>query len=234
MTTTTAHETVQPVPPAQPVELEASRGTRLAAAAGMAFVVCNVVAAFLPGTPPASDASAAKIATYFTDHDGAIKAQLLLAGLGIAALLWWFGALWRVLSDAEGARPRLATAAAVSLATGLTLGLVSGTITSTAAFRVDDVRTTHMLYTFSFVVISAAGFGVGVFLLATSAVTYRAGIGPRWISYLGWLAAAAFLAGVAATVTDAGAVTALGLIAFLVWCAWIVAISAVMWRSATR
>ena len=84
-----------------------------AAIAGVAFVVLDVAGAFLPGAPPASDASAAKIAAYFHDHSGAIKAQLLLGGLGIAALMWWFGALWRMLSRAEGERPRLAIVAAV-------------------------------------------------------------------------------------------------------------------------
>jgi len=38
------------------------RGERLAAAAGVAFVVLNVAGTFLPGAPPASDASSAKIA----------------------------------------------------------------------------------------------------------------------------------------------------------------------------
>ena len=138
----------------------------------------NVVGTFAPGSPPASDASAAKVAAYFADHSGAIKAQLLLGGLGIAALLWWFGALWRMMSRAEGERPRLAIVAAVALASGLTLALVSGIATSTAAIRAESLDTTRLLYTMSLVAVSAAGFGIGLSILATCVLTYADAVRP--------------------------------------------------------
>jgi hypothetical protein len=50
-----------------------------------------------------------------------------------------------------------------------------------------------MLYTLSFVVSTAACFGLAMFLTATSLVTYRGRGVPRWISCLGFAAAAAFL-----------------------------------------
>jgi hypothetical protein len=206
------------------------RGARSAAAAGVAFVVLNIAGTFAAGSPPASDASTAKIAAYFNDHSGAIKAQLLLGGLGIAALMWWFGALWRLLSRAEGERPHLAIVAAVSLASALTLGIVNGVANATAALRAGDPETTHVLYTLSFVVIAAAGFGLAVFLTATSLVTYRGRGVPRWMSFLGFAAAVAFLVSGAGTVNDSGALSAVGLIAFLIWCVWILAMSTVMWR----
>ena len=189
MTTTTSRESAlhgtQPSR-SQPRRESDGRGPRRSP--GFAFVVLNVVGTFLPGSPPASDASTAKIAAYFRDHSGAIKAQLLLGGLGIAALMWWFGALWRILSRAEGERPRLAVVAAVSLVTGLTLALLNGAINATAAIRAVNADTTHLFYSFSLVVIAAAGFGIGTLLIATSAVTYRARVTAPWISYLGWLA----------------------------------------------
>src|SRR4051812_49879248 len=58
--------------------------------------------------------------------------------------------------------------------TTLFRSLLNGTVVATAAIRVDDVATTHLFYSFSLVAISAAGFGIGMFLLATSAVT-------RWV-----------------------------------------------------
>ena len=104
-TTTTSRESAQPL---ERGLREESRWARSAPIAGIAFVVLNVASAFAPGVPPASDASTAKVVSYFRDHSGGIKAQLLLGGLGIAALMWWLGALWGVLSRAEGERPRLA------------------------------------------------------------------------------------------------------------------------------
>ena len=78
--------------------------------------------------------------------------------------------------------------------------------------------------------IAAAGFGVGMFLLAACTVTYRSGITPRWVSFAGWAAGIFFLAGTAATMTDSNPVNQLGLFSFLLWCVWILAISTIMWR----
>jgi hypothetical protein len=208
-----------------------TRSGTSAAAAGVVFVVLDVAATFLPGAPPASDASAARIAQYFTDHSGAIKAQLLIGGLGVAALVWWFGTLWRMMSRAEDERPRLAMVAAVGLTAGLVLAIISTVITTTAAMRVDNIETTHLLYRLSLVTISAAGFGVGTSLLAAGIVIYRGNLAPRWTSYLARLAALAFLASTGGAVSDANAFNILGVLAFLIWCVWILALSAVMWRA---
>jgi hypothetical protein len=210
-----------------------SQGLRAAAAAGVAFVVLDVVVTFLPGAPPASNASASKIAAYFRDHPGAIKAQLLIGGLGIVGLLWWFGALWQMLSRAEGERPRLAIVAAVSLATGVVLAMISTAFTAAAAIRVDNVDTTHLLYSLSLVVVSAAGFGIAAFLVAACVVLYRSGAAPRWTSYLGFAAALAFLGSTLGIVSNSNVFNVLGIAAFLIWCVWTLAISGVMWRSAS-
>ena len=153
-TTTPTRESVQTIPSSSTASTDAI-GARFAAAAGVAFVVLTLASTFAAGSPPASDASAAKIATYFHDHSGGIRAQLLLGGLGIAALLWWFGTLWRLLSRAENDRPRLAVVAAL-----------------------------------------------------------------------------AFYAGTIGSVTDGHGVVVVGLVAFFVWCVWILAVSATMWRTA--
>ena len=227
-TTTPTREPVQTIAPA-PTD---ATGARFAAASGVAFVVLTLASTFAAGSPPASDASAAKVATYFHEHSGGIRAQLLLGGLGIAALLWWFGTLWRLLSRAENERPRLAVVAAVGLATGMALALLNGVVIGTAALRTIDPATTRLFYSFSIVAISAAGFGIGTFLLATSVVTYRHRITPVWVSVLGFVAGLAFFAGTIGGVTDGHGVVALGLGAFFVWCVWILAVSATMWRSA--
>lgn len=234
MTTTTASMSAPQNAIDTQSTFDETRGVRAAAAAGVAFVVLNVVGTFLPGAPPASDASTAKIAAYFRDHSGAIKAQLLLGALGIAALMWWFGALWRLMNRAEDGRPRLAIVAGIALASGLTLAIINGVANATAALRTENGDAQHLLYTLSFVVIAAAGFALGAFLLAVNAATYGSRVTPRWISYLGFAAALAFLGSGAGTVSDANAFNLLGLAAFLGWCVWILAISSVMWRTASR
>jgi Domain of unknown function (DUF4386) len=230
-TTTTTRESVPKIPSTSTTSTEPT-GARFAAAAGVAFVVLTVASTFAAGSPPASDASAAKIASYFHDHSGGIRAQLMLGGLGIVALLWWFGTLWRLLSRAEHERPRLAIVAAVGLATGLGLALLNGVVVATAALRAGDPATTRLFYTFSVVAIAAAGFGIGTFLFATSVVTYRERITPVWVSVVGFVAALGFYAGTIGSVTDGHGVVVVGLVAFFVWCVWILAVSATMWRSA--
>src|SRR5690242_19449656 len=99
---------------------------RRAAAAGVAFVAFSVASTFVAGAPPASDATAAKVTSYFHHHGGAIKLSLWLGGIGIMALLWWLGALWRMLSRAERERPRLTVVACISLGSAMALAVGSG------------------------------------------------------------------------------------------------------------
>ena len=103
-TTSSPSSLIEAGPVSRP-NVEGVGWARSAAIAGFAFVVLNVAGSLAPGAPPASNASAAKVAAYFADHSGAIKAQLLLGGIGIAALMWWLGGLWRLMSRAEGDRP---------------------------------------------------------------------------------------------------------------------------------
>jgi hypothetical protein len=231
-TTTTLESDPRTRVPAQE-RVAASQGLRAAAAGGVAFVVLDVVGTFLPGSPPATNASAATIAAYFRDHPGAIKAQLLVGGLGVIGLWWWFGALWRTLSRAEGERPRHAIVAAVALASGVVLAIIGTTFTAAAAIRVDNVDTTHLLYSLSIVTTSAAGFAIAAFLIATCAVLYRSGAAPRWTSYLGFAAALAFLGSTLGIVSTSNVFNVLGIVAFLIWCVWTLAISGVMWRAAS-
>jgi hypothetical protein len=212
-----------------------SRFERLPALAGFAFVALTVASTFLPGAPPASDASAAKIATYFRDNAGAIKAATFLGGLGIVALLWWFGSLWRVLHRAEGEPSGLAITAAISLAAGLALAMVSGVFTATAAIRIDSIgESSQLLFTLSLVAIAGAGFAIAAFLGAVCVLSHRTRLLPSWTDYVGGLAAVAFLVGGLGVATDANVVNVFAIVAFFVWCVWIIAVSVVIWRRAAN
>jgi len=207
--------------------------SRVAAGCGIAFVVLSFISNFLPGAPLASDASPAKVVAYFRDHGSGIKGQEFIGAIGIVALLWWFGAFWQRLSRAEHDRPRLATVAAVSLASGLTLAMVAGSVQAAAAQRATtDPSLLPALWTLSIVALAAAGIGVGTSLIASCVVTYRARMAPRWTSYLGWAAGLAFLAGSAGMLSDSNVLNLVALAAFLLWCAWLVATSVLMWRGA--
>lgn len=211
--------------------MEDSKWERFAALGGFVFVILNVVAGFLPGTPPASDDSAAEVAKYFKDNASNIKTSQILALFGAIGLAWWFGSLFRRMRAAEGGDPRLSVVALVGLAWGGAVAAMSGAITATTAMRIDDLgEASRVFYTLSLAVIASAGVGVVVFLGAFAALNYRTAFFPAWTSYLAWLAGAGFLVGMCGAGTDSNAINMIGFISFLVWCVWILAISWLMFR----
>src|SRR5436853_3592514 len=106
-----------------------ARWERIAALGGFAFVVLNIIGTIPVGAPPSPD-NAADITKFFTDHTGAIEVAQVLGGIGVIGLLWWLGSLWRIMSRAEGERPRMALVAAASLGVAGALSLLSGAILS--------------------------------------------------------------------------------------------------------
>ena len=214
--------------------MDGSKWERYAALGGIVFVVTNIVGAFLPGTPPSSDDSVTKIAQYFSDNSDKIACATLLLGIGFIGLLWWFGSLWRVMAKAEGERPRMAVVALAGLVVAGALAMVGAAVSSTVALRIDDNAvvqgTAKFFYIMSFVLFSAGGFGIVVFVAAVTSLSYRTKMFAMWINVVGWLAAFAFLISTLGVVSDASWLFVAGLIAFLVWCVWIVAISVVLYR----
>ena len=212
--------------------MDDSKWERYAAFGGVAFVVLNVVGAILTGEPPATDDSAAKIAEYFADKEGALKAALWLGGLGSVGLVWWSGSLWRRMVRAEGGWPRLAVASLVGLVLGGAMFLSSSAVTAAAALRIDDIgEGSRFFWTLSIVMLAAAGFGIGAHLLATNAIALRSRMLPRWMVIVGGVGGVVFLvAAVIGSSTDGGGAAIVGLIGFVLWCVWILAVSYVMWR----
>jgi hypothetical protein len=214
--------------------MEDAKWERYAALGGFVFVVLNVVGSFLPGTPPSIDDSTPKITAYFKDHAGGLKVAQLLAGVGTIGLLWWFGSLWRMMCRAENERPRLAIVAAISLAAGGALAMMSGVFTAETAIHIDSIDTgAKLFFTLSMVAISAAGFFIVAFLSAVCALNFRTKMLPMWTSYLGWLAAAGFLVSTGGSASGRNVFGIFGFLSFLVWCVWILAVSTFMWRGAS-
>lgn len=206
---------------------------RAAALGGVAFVALGILSTFLAGAPPASDASAATITTYFSDHASTIEVANFLGGLGTVGLLFWFASLWRRLQLADDGRTGLPLFAAVSFVMGIGLAMLNGVVTVTAASQIDSIGDgSQLLYRMGFVAIGAAGFGIAGFIVAVCIVNGRGRFLPAWTNYVGAAAAVAFLVGTFGLVTDANAVNTFDTVAFLVWCVWILAISTTLWRRA--
>ena len=207
-----------------------ARWERIASLGGIAFVVLNVIGTFLPGAPPSPD-NAEDITKFFTDHTGAIQAGQALTGIAAIGLLWWLGSLWRIMSRAEGERPRMALVAAASLALAGALALLSGAINSATALRIKEIGSgAEVFYVLSTVVIATGGFALVAHLAAVASLNFRKHMFPAWITYLGWVAALGFLIGGFGSASDAKVFTIFGIVAFIVWCVLIVSISVLMWQ----
>jgi hypothetical protein len=214
--------------------MEDAKWERYAALGGFAFVVLNVVGAFLPGAPPAIDDSVKKITAYFNDHADAIKAGQMLAGIGTIGLLWWLGSLWRMMCRAENERPRLAIVAAISLVGAGTLALVGGIFTAEAAVHIDTLKEgSTLFFDLATITLATTGFFIVAFLSAVCALNYRTKMMPMWTSLLGWIAAALMLVGTLASVSGRAVFGFVGFGSFLVFCVWILAVSTFMWRGAS-
>lgn len=211
--------------------MDDARWERYAAFGGIWFVVLNVIGALLPGAPPAPDDSSEKIVRYYADHAGRIEVATFLAGLGIIGLLWWLGSIWRVMSRAEGERPRMAAVAVVGLAIGGALALASFAVNSTLALEHDTLGGgAKLLYVLTLALLGASAFGIVAHIAAVTSLSYRRAIFPAWINVVGWIAALAFLVASISIASDASWLGVFGLIAFFVWALWILAISVRMLR----
>ena len=212
--------------------MDDAKWAKYAAIGGPGFVVLTLVGAFLPGSLPAMDSSADKVANYFLDHGDAIKAGSLLMGLGSVAFVWWFGSLWRRMVVAEGGRARVSVIALLGLGLAATLNLLAAVISATLAQRIDEIEGgARFFYTMTFVLAGMAGFGVVIFLAAVTSLSYRSKLFPAWMNYLGWLSALALLVSTLSIVTDASGYVVFGFIGFFLFCAWVLLVSWDLWKS---
>jgi hypothetical protein len=204
---------------------------RYGAAAGVLFVVLVAVSAFIAGSPPKPDDTPKKIALYFLDHEGAIKAGAFISGLATVAFLWFLGSLWSTLRRPEDTR-RLATIAAGGGVATVSLVLVGFAMNSTTALRIRELGPSgaKFFYTLSGIVIGMASFSIAALVAATSIAALRANLFPAWLGWAGGVLSVAWLVGGLGVATDSGAIFVLGFVVFLVWLVWILAISFYLYR----
>jgi hypothetical protein len=202
---------------------------RYGAAAGVLFVILVVVATFIPGSPPKIDDSPVKVARYFVNHDGAIKAGAFLSGLAAVPFLWFLGSLWSRLRRPDDTR-RLATIAAGGGVATISLVLVGFAMNSTTALRIRELGPSgaKFFWTLSTIIVGMASFSIAVLVAATSVAAIRAKVFPVWLGWAGTVLALAWLVAGLGVATDNSGIFVLGFVVFLVWVVWILAISLVL------
>jgi hypothetical protein len=186
----------QPSPPGPPPTTAESRlpGAHLwAGASGVAtaliFAIANALWAF---DQPSFGASAPELIDFYGDLSGQIVAGALLSLISIAAFVVFASALREILIQLEG-DAILANVAFGGALLAMAAGIGAETINMAAALRAGDGELTaplaQTLFDTSYVLgYNAAGVGLGLVALATSAVALRArALMPRWLAIVGVL-----------------------------------------------
>jgi hypothetical protein len=204
---------------------------RWGALGGILFVVLVAVTAILPGYPPKTGDSAAKIADFIGDNGNKIRWAATTGGLAVIALFWWLGSVWRLMRRGEGGSPRLAVTAfagAVFAAVMATIGAVSLAVIPVIGTRTFPPAQIRYFYILSSNLAVATMFGAAVFVGAFSLLIIRRHVLPSIMGWLGLLVALLGVVGgpVVSSTRDTFFYVALaGFVAFL---AWVVIVSILM------
>ena len=208
--------------------------SKMAGLAGVVFVALvagfNVVIG--SSSPPANDASAAEIASYYTANGHVpvvlsivapfVWVSLLVFGSGVFARVrvhdnskdaaWSYVGLLGILMQ-NGFF-------AIVVATEVALGVGAATLSS-------DAGLTETIWRFQRAMFTLNGTSLAIALTGLSVASLRAGFIPRWHAYVGFLGAGLFLISAAATmpIVEGEPIVFAGLAGFLLWLVWVLAMS---------
>jgi hypothetical protein len=176
-----------------------SKIERWAPIGGIVFVVLMVVGSILVGDVPRADAPEQEIAAYLTDSDNhtrnIIGAYLWLGGA--LAFLWFLTRLRSDLRRAEGGTGALSTLAFSAGVAFTAVWMVSATNLASVAYAIElrdapvsDPDLVRVLPPMGGLLLLLGGGFAGLLLvLAASAAIFRTGVYPRWLAWLGIVAA---------------------------------------------
>jgi hypothetical protein len=184
-------------------ELMVGRIERWAPIGGIVFVVLMVGGTFFIGDVPTADAPEQEITDYLADSDNHIRniVGAYLWAVGALTFLWFLTRLRSDLRRAEGGTGAVANLAFGAGVVFAAVWMVSAAVFASVAHAVElrDAPVTDpdlvrvLLPMGLLLLLLGAGFAGVLLLLAASAVILRTAVLPRWLAWLGIVAAIALL-----------------------------------------
>lgn len=176
--------------------MEKDSFARIGAATGLAFVVLDLLSAFIYPQQPRPDSQPATTLLWVHDHRVALQAGMVVALFGAAFFLWFAGYLRTYLGQLGGDGETLAP---VVFGGGIAVALISAVSampTALLAFMesqpagIPDATVVRMLGDLNTVFFAASSAMTGVFVLALGLVIVRKQFVARWIGWLSLIVAA--------------------------------------------
>ncbi|GAA1558849.1 hypothetical protein GCM10009789_10350 [Kribbella sancticallisti] len=203
--------------------------------AGLAVVVLLVLGRFLPGNPPAVDASANEITSFLTDGRTAILVGALMWSAAAGLIIWFGSAFAEAIRERNDRSDVHMALLAGSVLVGSAI-FVDAVVMAATAYGVDgrDAGVTMMMYQLTAVLTTMIGFAAALPLAAAGIGVLRTHLMPDWLGYLAMLAAAVAFLGAFGIFASDGAFVAGGTlmttIPLLVASVWIACASGFMVR----
>lgn len=162
-----------------------TRSERSDAAAGIAFVVLILIAAFVAGTPPKVTDPTPEVRKFLVDERDSLQAAAFFTGLAAIALLWFLGTLRAELRALEGGAGRLTEIAFGSGIALLALALAGAGLAVAPTLHAQQLNPSTLralydsqTYVYAMTAFPAAGLTAGsaAILLRTGALSRAAGV----------------------------------------------------------
>ena len=199
----------------------------IAAAGGIIGVVLFVIAIFIYGEQPRTNADAASVADFFQDNRDQVLWALFLQGLGVVAVIWFIGALGAAMRDAgEG---RLAAVMGIAFAIVVSIAGTAALVRGSLAFSIAedaDSGIAQSLFQLSGYMDNASNvIGAGVYLAVAGAVV-RTGLINIWWGWVSGLIGLWAIVGATAWNRDGiWSPDEAGLVSFIVFLVWVLVTS---------
>ena len=179
-----------------------TRWERWGAFGGFLYVIGMILLFAWAGGPP-EDATTEQLLQFYQDNEFAVTwGSYMLVTVGGLGLLWFLGSLRSALRRAEGGTGRLSAIAMVAGAGSLILLLGAAGVLVSAAFMAVDPGNVNFQFDLStHDMVTGAGFGLFIFHLvlagalvaATSVISIRTAVFPKWLGWVGALLALALV-----------------------------------------
>ena len=217
--------------------MDDARYEKLAAATGIAFVVFILASSFVvTEMPPKIDDSINTIGRFYVEHHSGLLWGSFLGGLATLVGLWFFGTVAAWIR--RQGQPRLASILFGGAITALGVATVGALAATLLAYRADGSgvasrATFQLLYDANLMAFTFIWIPLAVFVSATSMAGMRSSSLPQWL----WGSGAVWA--VVAVIASAGLFShsgffapggGLSFILFLVFAAWMLALSIVLWQ----